>query len=239
MNAKFDHLRPNKNTIKSPYAQSAPIIAPAPQAMLMAPAAALGHEDGDLGSVLDTAATEPGAALAAAGLVALAAAGTAAPAPPMAAAGTMAEEEIEKQFRLPSIYRNKLCELLNIIKNQPNLIRAAPTGELVINNNLIPHSIFSDVVRELYLHSSANSTIGLGLLLNSLKSLNVSPNLISNSLRKAEYITLVQAIHNPLQLINTPKVLKQKGSGPPISQSQSPAQPPPGKRPCVLYLFKK
>ena len=205
LNSKFDHLRPNKNTVKPLAAASIPIIIP----NAIAPVAQEEVELDLFAAAPGPAAPEPAAALAAPG-----------PAVALASPGQAAAPE--KEFRIPAQYHNKLTELLNIINHSPNIIRAANSGELIINDTLIPHSKYCDAIRELYQHSATNSTIGIALLLNALKSLNVSANLI----------TLVQAIHNPLNLINTPKTLKQKGTGT-ISHQ------PPGKRPRVLLLFKK
>ena len=215
LNSKFDHLRPNKNTVKPLAAASIPIIIP----NAIAPVAQEEVELDLFAAAPGPAAPEPAAALAAPG-----------PAVALASPGQAAAPE--KEFRIPAQYHNKLTELLNIINHSPNIIRAANSGELIINDTLIPHSKYCDAIRELYQHSATNSTIGIALLLNALKSLNINPNLISNNIRKAEYITLLQAIHNPLNLINTPKTLKQKGTGT-ISHQ------PPGKRPRVLLLFKK
>ena len=68
----------------------------------------------------------------------------------------------------------------------------------------------------------------MGLLLSALNSLNIPSNLISNSLRKSEYIQLQHAHVNPLNFNNSPPK-QQRGNG----------GDPPGKRPLILLMFKK
>ena len=151
---------------------------------------------------------------------------TPAPLPAMAAADRE-DVNVEKEFRLASQYHNKLSTLISIIKLNPRVIRAAESGELIINETLISHSSYVDAIRELYVHSGNNSSIGIGLLLSALNSLNLPSNLISNSLRKSEYIQLQHAHINPLNFNNSPpKQQRGKGGG------------PPGKRPRIL-MFKK
>ena len=153
---------------------------------------------------------------------------TPAPIPALTAAAAREEVHVEKVFRLPSQYHNKLSNLITIIKLNPKVIRAAESGELIIKDTLIPHSSYVDAIRELYVHSGNNWSIVLGLLLSALNSLNIPSNLISNSLRKSEYIQLQHAHINPLNFNNSPPK-QQHGNG----------GGQPGKRPCILLMFKK
>ena len=237
LNNKFEHLRPNKTTVRPITKQCIPVVV-APQNEAELPPLALTTPPPpppppivDIPApipVLEAAhqAAAPGpaaaAALAVAGPVAALASADLAELPPLR----------EEEIRLPDQYQNKFTQLLNIIKLSPNVIRAATTGELVINNTLIPHSKYIHAIRELYIRSQAHTTIGLGLFLSPLNQLNVPANLISNSARKAEYSQIIHSQPNAINLINTAKALKQKGKG--ILKSQ-----PPGKRPRILLVFKK
>ena len=211
LNNKFEHLRPNKNKVQTLAPPTIPIQVPA-----------ILDKDPEEGALEPAVVDEAVPMLEDAPAI---------PEPALAVA-VAAPVEIEKEFRLPSQYHNKITELINIIKLNPNVIRAADTGELVINNNLIPHSKFNDAIRELYQHSLAHTTLGIGLLLSALKSLNVPPVLISNSLRRGEYTNLIHSFQNPINMIHSPKALNQKGFG--HSKSH-----PPGKRPRILVVFKK
>ena len=207
LNAKFEQLRPNKTTVKTikenTQVQAADLEPPPPQQYKA--------EQEEVEPVATVAVPVP----------------TPAPLPSVEAA-VQEEVNIEKEFRLASQYHNKLSNLISVIKVFPKVIRAAESGELIINDTLIPHSSYIDAIRELYVHSGNNSSIGIGLLLSALNSLNIPSTLISNSLRKAEYIQLQHAHINPLNFNNSP-LKQQRGNG----------GGPPGKRPRILLMFKK
>ena len=139
-----------------------------------------------------------------------------------------------QDLRLPVQYSNKLSDLLNIINANPHIICSSPKGELVINGNIIPDSNFKHSLRELYQHSKSNCIIGFGLLLGALNSLNISPNLISNSVHKAQYEQLQNALP-PGNILAPYNILKQKGTG---IKKRRKTLGPPGKRPRVLFVFE-
>ena len=117
---------------------------------------------------------------------------------------------------LPAQYQSKFNKLLDIVKQFPGEISRSINNEIVISGKVIPETSFTDLFRNLYIHSAAHCNIGQNKFLQALVKCNINPNFISNSHIRTQYLKLLN------QYLNI-----QTGKG-----------PPPGKRPCILMLYK-
>ena len=119
-------------------------------------------------------------------------------------------------LKIPSQYHQKFKSLMESLKNFPGLISSSPNDFLIISGKVIPDTSLTDLFRDLYVPSSNHCNIGQTQFLKALVTCNIKSNLISNSHLRTSYLKL---LNQPLNI--------QVGKG-----------PPPGKRPCILMLYK-
>ncbi len=147
---------------------------------------------------------------------------------PAAAAAAVADEFVTaptagpsvhsfvKQLKLPSNREPKAFSLMEFIQKHPSLVNFDSHDRLVLNHKPIEGTKFSDLFRELYIHSHSHNIHGLEPFMHALRSLNISPNAISNS--------------NLLDYLKSAAPSSQSGKGH--------RHNPPGKVSKILRLYR-
>lgn len=86
-----------------------------------------------------------------------------------------------KNLKLPPNREGKALSLLERIQKQPALVSFDSNNHLVLNNKPIQGSTFSDLFRELYIHSQSHNLRGQEEFMRALRTLQITPTEISNS----------------------------------------------------------
>lgn len=118
-----------------------------------------------------------------------------------------------KHLNLPPNREPKAFNLMENIQKHPSLIAFDSNDQLVLNNRPIVGSKFSELFRELYVHSKSHNIHGLEPFMRALHALHISPTAISNT-----------SLHSYL----TPTPPSQIGKG----------RRPPGKVSNILRLYR-
>ena len=105
-----------------------------------------------------------------------------------------------------------------MLDQNPDIVRRAQNGLLVINNQELPGTSFKDLVRELYIQSRSHNTVGQIQFLQALKDIHVEPSIFSNS----HVITKYNRLNS-----KRPSAPTQYAAG------------PPGKTPRTRFLYSK
>jgi hypothetical protein len=134
------------------------------------------------------------------------------------------EESIYKDIRFAPTIQPKFVQLQEFLAKHPNLIKKNAKDEILINNKRVPDSNFTHLIRHLYHPQEGQNLTGLSHLLHALKSVDMSPELISNKSIRENWSGASRALALP--------------SPPPIPKSQKGTGKPPGKRPRVLRLYR-
>jgi len=125
---------------------------------------------------------------------------------------------ILNEINLPPQYHKKYSQLKTLLDLNPNIIRSAPNGEIVINNRILIDTSYKDLIRESYIHSIKHNIIGLTQFLQALNVIHVEPSLISNNIIITKYKKLIPKRNSiPTQF----------------------ATGPPGKRPRTIIIYRK
>ena len=133
---------------------------------------------------------------------------------------------------LPTGFQKKAGQLMGFIDEHPAHFAANSKGEMTIQGRAIPHSNFTDLLRQLYIERKQHP-IGLNEFLTELSALNVPRTYLSNKkvvkfINKGYYESPKSA--DVEDQFGTPtSTVKQTGSV---------LRKPPGKRRRILYLYK-
>ena len=141
---------------------------------------------------------------------------------PIAKAEEVLPQEVKEidianlMLKIPSQYHQKFNSLMDSLNHFPGVISRSPNDFLIISGKVITDTSLTDLFRDLYVPSSNHCNIGQTQFLKALVNCNIKPNLISNSHLRTSYQKLLNQTLN-IQVANGP---------------------PPGKRPCILMLYK-
>ena len=146
---------------------------------------------------------------------------------PIAKAEEVLPQEVKEidvanlMLKIPSQYHNKFKSLMDSLNLFPGEISRSPNDFLIISGKVIPDTSLTDLFRNLYIPSTDHCNIGQTQFLKALVKCNIKPSLISNSHLRSSYEKLL----NQTVKIQVAKIQVANG-------------PPPGKRPCILMLYK-
>ncbi len=155
---------------------------------------------------------------------------TASAAPPALAQATAAPSIVSfvKDLRLPTNRHDKALSLIENIQKQAALISYDHLDRLVLNGHPLPGSKFSDLFRELYIHSQEHNLTAQPEFMTALRNLHIKPTAISNSL-----------LLPSLKLTSSPPKHPTPSSShqaPQTGKGQTPG--PPGKKAHILRIYR-